>query len=58
MSTGTGIVIIAEAIALIVWVILALGYDQRIKRWEDRTARRIKRWLQERVVRRAMNNEQ
>ena len=38
MSTGDGIVITAEAIALIVWVILALGYDQRIKRWEDRVA--------------------
>lgn len=58
MSAGVGIVILLEAIALIVWVILALGYDQRIKRWEDRTIRWIKRWLQERVVRRAMKNEQ
>lgn len=57
MSTGVGVVIFLEAVALIVWVILALGYDQKIKAWEDRTSRRIRRWLRERVGRRAMNNE-
>lgn len=52
MSTGTAIIIMMEAIALVIWVVLAMGYDQRIKAWEDRTARRIRRWLCERWLNR------
>ena len=48
---GTAIIITLEALALVIWVVLALGYDQKIKRWEDRTARRIKRW-KDRMIRR------